>query len=51
MTYSTSGNYDDDLNFKFGPDTEVEASCVATLHGEMWVLGGTYEMRQVSDTA
>ena len=42
-----SGDYDDDLNFEYGSDTEVETSCVASLGGEMWVFGGTYEMRQV----
>ena len=42
-----SGDYDDDINFTYGSDTEVEASCVAALDGEMWVFGGTYEMRQV----
>ena len=42
------GNYDDDINFTFGPDTEVEASCVSAFNGEMWVFGGTYHLRQVS---
>ena len=46
--FTIPGNYDDDIKFTFGPDTEVEASCVSSFNGEMWVFGGTYHLRQVS---
>ena len=42
------GEVDDDIDFTYDEDTEVEQSCAASLNGEMWVLGGYYEQRQVN---
>ena len=41
------GNVDDDTVFTYDTDTEVDASCVATLNGEFWVIGGNIKRRQV----
>ena len=43
----TSGNVDDDTEFAYDTDTEVDASCAATLNGEFWVIGGNIKRRQV----
>ena len=42
-----SGNIDDDTVFTYETDTEVDASCAATLHDEFWVIGGKSKKRQV----
>ena len=42
------GNVDDDIVFKYDVETEVEASCAATLNDEFWVIGGYYKKRQVN---
>ena len=47
MSYLSSGDVDDDLNFKYGADTTVYGSCGASLEGEMFVIGGWYRKRQV----
>ena len=47
ITYSL-GNIDDDTVFNYETDTEVYASCAATLHDEFWVIGGYNKKRQVS---
>ena len=44
----SSGNIDADTVFTYGNDTEVFASCAATLHNEFWVIGGYNKQRQVS---
>ena len=44
----SSGNIDADTVFTYETDTEVYASCAATLHGEFWVIGGANKKRQVS---
>ena len=41
------GNVDDDIVFTYDVETEVEASCAATLNDEFWVIGGYYKKRQV----
>ena len=38
---------DNDINFTYDLNTEVYESCAATLDGEMFVLGGQNEKRQV----
>ena len=38
---------DNDINFTYNLNTEVYDSCAATLDGEMFVLGGRNEKRQV----
>ena len=38
---------DDHLDFEYGVNTEVDLSCGASLHGEMYVIGGVYIDRQV----
>ena len=43
------GNKIDDLNFKFGTDTNAEMGCSATLNGEHWVFGG-YDGNPVHNT-
>ena len=43
-----SGVVDDDINFTFEDNTEVYASCAASLSDEMWVFGGANEKRQVN---
>ena len=43
------GNVQRDLKLNFGEGTEVETSCVATLNGQNWIIGGSNEKRQVSD--
>ena len=43
-----SGKFDNDINFTYEPNTEVEDSCAATLDGEMFVLGGWNHKRQVN---
>ena len=45
---SHSGNIDDDTIFTYGRNTEVYASCAATLHNEFWVIGGQNKKRQVN---
>ena len=41
------GEVDLDINFTYDINTEVVDSCAASLHGEMWVLGGYNQKRQV----
>ena len=41
------GEVDDDINFTFEDNTEVEFSCAASLNDEMWILGGNSLRRQV----
>ena len=38
---------DNNLYFNYGADTEVYDSCGATLEGEMFVIGGWQDPRQV----
>ena len=38
--------FDNDINFTYEPETEVEDSCAATLDDEMFVLGGWNQKRQ-----
>ena len=40
---------DDDINFSYDDDTEVNQGCAASLNDEMWVFGGNSKRRQVSD--
>ena len=42
------GEVDDEINFTFDDNTEVDRSCAATLNDEMWILGGYHKIRQVS---
>ena len=42
-----SGNIDADTVFTYDINTEVYYSCAATLHGELWVIGGRYKKQQV----
>ena len=37
------GDVDDDLNFSYGEETEVDLSCGFTLNDEFWVAGGDYQ--------
>ena len=46
MVIDFEGNIDDDTSFIYDEDTEVFASCAATLHDEFWVIGGRSQ-RQV----
>ena len=39
---------DDDINFTYDANTEVDYSCAATLNDEMWILGGNSQQRQVN---
>ena len=39
---------DDDLDFDYGADTEVYYSCGASLYGEMFIIGGRSQKRQVN---
>ena len=39
---------DDDINFTYEANTEVDHSCAVSLDDEMWVLGGRYQKRQVN---
>ena len=39
---------DDDINFTYDDNTEVDRSCAASLNDEMWVLGGYPNKRQVN---
>ena len=39
---------DDDINFTYEENTEVDFSCAASLNDEMWVLGGYKKKRQVN---
>ena len=41
------GDYDDDLNFTYDENTEVYASCSASLNDKMLVFGGLNQRRQV----
>ena len=43
----TSGEIDNDINFNYDANTEVFASCAATLNDNMYVLGGGFKTRQV----
>jgi len=43
-----SGEVDNDINFTYETNTEVEGSCAASLNDEMWVFGGTSQTRQVN---
>ena len=38
---------DDDINFTYNTNTEVDFSCAASLNDEMWVFGGYYQEQQV----
>ena len=42
-----AGEVDDDIDFTFEQNTEVYGSCATSLEGEMWVLGGEQQQRQV----
>ena len=42
------GEVNDDINFTFEDNTEVDYSCAASLNDEMWVLGGYNKERQVN---
>ena len=42
------GEVDDDINFSYEENTEVDYSCAASLNNDMWVFGGTYKTHQVS---
>lgn len=47
---SLKGPYDDDLNFKYGENTEVKQSCATTLNGEMYIFSGSsYKNNKLSD--
>ena len=37
---SNSGNYNDNLDFKYGDDATVAYGCGATLMGQFWYFGG-----------
>ena len=39
---------ENDINFNYEPETEVYKSCAATLDGEMFVIGGFQQKRQVN---
>ena len=39
---------DDDMKFEFEPNTEIYGACAASLHGEMLILGGKNNPRQVN---
>ena len=43
-----SGEVDDDINFTYEDNNVVDGSCAASLHDEMWVLGGSNKKRQVN---
>ena len=43
-----SGEVDDDINFTYEDNNVVDGSCAASLHDEMWVLGGFNKKRQVN---
>ena len=47
MVIDFEGNVDDDTVFTYDDNTEVYASCAATLQSEFWVVGGRYKERQV----
>ena len=47
MTNLSLGDVDDHLDFDYGANTTVYGSCGASLHGEMFVIGGWNEWRQV----
>ena len=42
------GEVNDDINFTYDANTQVYASCAASLDGEMFVLGGWNQKRQVN---
>ena len=49
-TQLSLGPYDDDLNFKYGENTEVKQSCATTLNGEMYIFSGSsYKNNKLSD--
>ena len=48
MTYLSSGEVDDDINFAYDTNTEVYESCAAALNGKMFVLGGWNQRKQVN---
>ena len=48
MTYLSSGEVDDDINFNYDTNTEVSRSCAASLNGKMFVLGGWNQRQQVN---
>ena len=39
---------DDDLDFDYGAKTEVYGSCGASWYGEMFIIGGQKQKRQVN---
>ena len=47
MTDLFLGDVNDHLKFKYKKNTEAYGSCGATLYGEMFILGGLHEKRQV----
>ena len=48
MTDLSLGDVDRHLDFEYGADTTAYQSCGATLDGDMFVLGGFYQKRQVN---
>ena len=48
MTYLSSGEVDDDINFNYDTNTAVDGSCAASLNGKMFVLGGLIQKQQVN---
>lgn len=40
--------FDYDISFTYDANTEVHGSCAASLNGEMFVLGGFNQKRQVN---
>ena len=49
MVIPVNGDVYEDISFTFDKDTEVDASCVAVLNGEHFVIGGYYKKRQVTE--
>ena len=43
-----SGVVNDDLDFKYGSEVDIEGGCAATLRGQLWYFGGYETPRQVS---
>ena len=43
-----SGDFDDDIYFEYGTNTEAYGSCSASLNDRMFILGGTNRKRQVN---
>ena len=49
MVIPVNGDVYDNISFTFDKDTEIDASCVAVLNGEHFVIGGMNRKRQVTD--